>query len=33
MVKNISLYGLSQTAMIRGFGFVMRHVSYSSFET
>ena len=24
MVKNISLYGLSQTAMIRGFGFVMR---------
>jgi len=33
MVKYISLYGLSQIAMIRGFGFVILHVSYSSFDT
>lgn len=33
MVTYISLYGLSQYAMIRGLGLVIRHISYSSFDT
>lgn len=33
MVKYISLNGLSHTAIMRGLGFVIRHVSYSSFDT
>lgn len=33
MVTYISLYGLSQYAMILGLGLVIRHMSYSSFDT
>lgn len=33
MVKYMSWLGLSQTAMMRGFGFVMRQESYSSLDT